>query len=497
MCMSCDEYEAAFHIYDRPDHLTMSRRGLLKTGAAAIVAGGALMLAQAPAGAQTPAGAPPPAAAPAPPSNVQGGVIFWGNNNIGNIDPASILAQRQGPGKTTGMTFRALVRHGTTLTTETLTLLPILPQQVVIRMQASQTCYSSTGQLITDTPAAFAAVAGHGGVGIVEEVGSLVKRVRVGDQVMLATTPNCGVCQNCLNGRGDQCNTRLPAVPNATMSDGTLVYMTAPPMGPAGYSELIVSDEDWVVPIFTSVSPVELSILACVGGTGLGLAMNRFPIEGGSDVAVIGLGPIGIGAIQGARIQGARRIIGVDPIGYRRELALKLGATHVLDSNELRGDDLVAKIRELTPDTVPAGRRYTGERQAGPTYVLEAVGGTRLPLPSTVEAPVDMTGVEPLQQAWTVVRNGGYVRTSSIGHPAGATVSFPAGQWANSAKTHVPGNYAGVQALRDLPKFIRLIESGQFDAKSMVGKVFGPDQMKEAVQMAADRSAITSVIDFT
>ena len=82
-------------------------------------------------------------------------------------------------------------------------------------MQASQTCYSSTGQLNTTNPAQFAAVAGHGGVGIVEEVGRLVKRVKVGDQVMLATTPNCGVCWNCLSGRGDLCNTRLPAIPNA------------------------------------------------------------------------------------------------------------------------------------------------------------------------------------------------------------------------------------------------------------------------------------------
>jgi Zn-dependent alcohol dehydrogenase len=60
----------------------------------------------------------------------------------------------------------------------------------------------------------------------------------------------------------------------------------------------------------------------------------------------------------------------------------------------------------------------------------------------------------------------------------------------------VPGNYAGVQALRDLPKFVRLVENGLFDAKSMVGQVFRSDKMKEALQVAADRSAITSVIDF-
>jgi Zn-dependent alcohol dehydrogenase len=109
---------------------------------------------------------------------------------------------------------------------------------------------------------------------------------------------------------------------------------------------------------------------------------------------------------------------------------------------------------------------------------------------------MDMTGVEALHQSWAPVRNGGFVRTCSIGHPAGATVTIQAAQWANAGKTHVPGNYAGVQALRDLPKFVRLIERGQFDAKSMVGRTFGPDKMKEALQVAADRSAITSVINF-
>jgi S-(hydroxymethyl)glutathione dehydrogenase/alcohol dehydrogenase len=225
--------------------------------------------------------------------------------------------------------------------------------------------------------------------------------------------------------------------------------------------------------------------------------MCRFPIEAGSDVAIFGLGPIGISAVQGARIQGAKTIIGIDPIKYRRDLAMKLGATHVLDPNADKGNDLITKVRSLTPDPVTPGRRYAGERQAGPTYVLEAVGGTRFPLPRTVESPLDMTGIEPLQQAWTVVRNGGYVRTCSIGQPAGANVTFPGGQWANAGKTHVPGNYAGVQALRDLPRFVRLIENGLFDAKSMVGQVFGLDKMKEALQVAADRSAITSVIQFS
>ncbi|MGE0593963.1 MAG: alcohol dehydrogenase catalytic domain-containing protein [Vicinamibacterales bacterium] len=485
------------HLYaGGEESLTVSRRDVLKQGVAAAAATAAILAgrsvaAQAPAGGQA-AGAAAQGPAPGV-GNARGGPIFWGTSGAG-IDPQSVLAERQGPTRTTGLQFKALVRFGTNLTTETLTLLPLHPLHVVVRMQACQTCYSTTGQLAGNAPNAI--VTGHGGVGIVEEVGRLVKRVKVGDQVILATTPNCGVCQNCLSGRGDLCNTRLPAIPNATMADNTPVYMSAPPVGPAGYSEFIVLDEDWCVPVFTQVSPAELSLLSCVAGTGLGLAMCRFPIEAGSDVAVFGLGPIGVSAVQGARIQGAKTIIGIDPIRYRRDLALKVGATHVLDPNELRGNDLLNRIRALTPDVVPAGRRYAGERQPGPLYALEAVGGTRFPLPAGVEAPVDMTGIEPLQQAWTVVRSGGLVRTCSIGHPRGANVSFPGGQWANAGKTHVPGNYAGVQALKDLPRFVRLVERGLFDARSLVGPSFGVDAMQDALQVAADRSAITSLIEF-
>jgi Zn-dependent alcohol dehydrogenase len=78
----------------------------------------------------------------------------------------------------------------------------------------------------------------------------------------------------------------------------------------------------------------------------------------------------------------------------------------------------------------------------------------------------------------------------------GATVTFPAAGWANSSKTHVPGNFAGVQALRDIPRFVKLIERGLFDAKSLVGATYTPDRMREALQACADRTVISSVIAF-
>lgn len=409
---------------------------------------------------------------------------------------ATAEGQRQAAGKTAGMKFKALVRHGNELTTETLTMRPIHPQQVVIRNQAAQTCYTTTAALNTANRAANAVVAGHGGVGTVEEVGAQVRRVQVGDQVIMSITPQCGACANCLNGRADICAMfGRPAIPQATMADGTPVQMAN---GPSGFSEYLVTWEEFVVPVFTKIPPVELSLLACVSACGLGLAMCRFPVEAGSDVVVFGLGPVGLSAVQGARIQGATRIIGIDPIKYRRDLAMKVGATAVIDSNADRGSDLIGKVNNLTVDVVPQGRFFAGQQRApGPMYVLEAVGGTRFPLPAGVESPFDMTGTDALQQCYTAVRGGGYVRTCSVGHPPNATVSFPAARWANSSKTHVPGNFAGVQALRDIPRFVKLIEKGLFDAKSMIGKTYPGTQMREALQAAADRSVISSVIVYS
>ena len=68
--------------------------------------------------------------------------------------------------------------------------------------------------------------------------------------------------------------------------------------------------------------------------------------------------------------------------------------------------------------------------------------------------------------------------------------------WANALKTHIPGNFAGVNTMRDIPEFVRLIEAGRFDAKALVGQTFPLEKAREALQTAADRTAISAVVSF-
>jgi S-(hydroxymethyl)glutathione dehydrogenase/alcohol dehydrogenase len=399
-----------------------------------------------------------------------------------------------------GTKFRAYVRNGATSSIEELTLRPIQPQQVVIRTQAAQACYTIVNALgppparPAGAPAPAAAIIGHGGVGIVEEVGSEVKRVQVGDLVVVPVTPQCGQCWMCLHGRADACRSALgrPAVPVADMRDGTPVNGRL-----GGFAELMVEWEEQTVPIFTKVPAVELSLLSCVMTCGLGMALRRIPVEPGEEVAVFGAGPVGLSAIQGARIAGAGQIVAVEPIRVRRELALKLGATVALDPNQYKGNDLVTKIKDICKgptDRVFSGGRGTNPVNLGPMFVLEAVGGNRFP--PKVETGPDPTGVEVLQQVWALCPPGGIIRTCGVGQPPGSTVTFPAGQWSNATKTHIPGNFAGVNTMRDLPLFVRLIENRDFDAKSIATSTFPLEKAREAMQEAADRTTIASVVTF-
>jgi S-(hydroxymethyl)glutathione dehydrogenase / alcohol dehydrogenase len=386
-------------------------------------------------------------------------------------------------------TFRGYVRFGTGASVQELTLRPIGPRQVVVRTEAAQICYSTTAQGLGTAPVTQAVIPAHGGVGIVLEVGSTVDRVQVGDRVIVAGQAQCGVCYNCLRGRADHClmggGGGRATDPFADMKDGSGVTGFR-----GGCAEMMVTYEDYCVPVVTTVSPVELAMLHDVGMVGLAATMTKVKIEVGTDAVIFGCGPLGLAAVQGARIQGAAQIIAIDPVKYRRDVALKVGATVALDPS-VEGNNLVPRIRQLCQSRT---RPIAGGGNTLPDFVLEAAGGDLFP--PKVEVGPDPTGLLALQQAWQLCSPVGNLVTTGVGHPPGAMISFPAGQWSNSSKTHHPGNVAGASALRDLPRFVRLIESGLFNAKALATSTFPLERTREAFQAVADRTTVAAIIVF-
>jgi S-(hydroxymethyl)glutathione dehydrogenase / alcohol dehydrogenase len=405
----------------------------------------------------------------------------------------------------TGRPFRAWVRSGTDIRLENLRTLPLGPRSVLIRTEATQCCYSMVGEVLAPPMQDPPKIIGHGGVGIVEDIGVQVKRVKVGDRVIVANTPQCGVCANCLQGRSDMCDVKMMAlVPVAERPDGTKVVGHN---NYGGFGELMVSFEEYLVPTVTKVSPTELAVLSCVGAAGLAAAVTFVPVQAGTNVAVMGCGPIGLSAIQGARICGAKQIIAVEPIAYRRELATKLGATTVLDPN-VEGDKLVATITEMCKgemNSLFGGGRNLNEggaaggfgvsrvRPYGPDFVIEAVGADRFP-PKAGRGP-DPTGLTALRQAYLMTGGTGHLTTVGVYQ---GDLTLPAGTFSISGRTHHSGQLGGgANSFRDMPRFVRLIEKGLYDAKSLATGIYRLEQVKEAFQAAADRTTVTSIVVFS
>jgi S-(hydroxymethyl)glutathione dehydrogenase / alcohol dehydrogenase len=450
--------------------------------------------------------------------------------------PASAFSQA--PAVVTARSFRAWISRGTgrgRTTLQDVRLKPIGGRQVVVRTEATNLCYSNVGAVLglqaapppglqaappaaaaANQAAAAAAVAppaavglagvnantlaliqGHGGVGVVEAIGPEVRRVQVGDRVCVSGTPQCGNCYHCLRGRADVCQLlgrNLPSdlVPIAEMRDGTPVYANS---HIGGLAELMVTFEEWVVPVVTKAAPVDLGmVLSCVSVAGLGATTTGTlaVVAPGSTVAIVGCGPLGLSAVQGARIAGAGTIIAIDPIRVRREAAMKVGATHTLDPNAEK--NVIERVRSLSNG--PTSRAWSGGRDsggrrsgAGADVVVEAAGAEFVR--PKLEAGPDPTGILPMQQAYEMCNAGGHVVTTGL---VRGTIALPAFLFAIGGITHSGGQAGGANPMRDIPKFTAMLDAGQYDAKALATRVVPLQDMLGAYEEVAYRTTITAIM---
>jgi S-(hydroxymethyl)glutathione dehydrogenase / alcohol dehydrogenase len=422
-------------------------------------------------------------------------------------DSADAEAQSRSAAVVTARRFRGWISRGSgrgRTTLQELTLRPISGRQVVVRTEATNLCYSNTGAVLGLGPnfggrlSTMALIQGHGGVGVVEAVGPEVRRVQVGDRVCVSGTPQCGACYQCLRGRADMCQflgrqgaDDLVAI--AEMRDGTPVFANS---HIGGLAEVMVTFEEWVVPVFTTATAADLGMVcSCVAVAGLGATTSHGValVEPGSIVAVVGCGPLGLSGVQGAKISGASTIIAIDPVRVRRELAMKIGATHTLDPN-VEGDKLVERVRELSKG--PNNRLWSGGRDsggllggAGADFVLEAAGADQAP--PKVEAGPDPTGILPLRQAYEMCAPGGHIVTTSL--PRG-NLTLPAVLFTIGGRTHHAGQAGGASPMRDIPRFVELLDKGQYNAKALATSVVPIERMLEAYEDVVYRTTITALM---
>lgn len=174
---------------------------------------------------------------------------------------------------------------------------------------------------------------GHEAAGVVEEV-ACPGPVKPGDRVLVLPQNPCGTCEVCLGGAYVLCQ-----------DEPRVLELTGNTYGTSTYSQFIIKS-DWQLPLIPEDLSIEEGSMACCAlGPAYG-AMRLTRLAPHQTVLITGLGPVGLGAVVCAKDLGAE-VIAVDGIPYRRDLALSLGADHVLDPAD---PESLAKVRALTRD---------------------------------------------------------------------------------------------------------------------------------------------------
>jgi len=332
--------------------------------------------------------------------------------------------------------------------------------EILVRNEATSVCVTdgkqSTGALGRTQPPM---ILGHSAVGVVEAIGARVTRVALGDRVIIPATAECGACYLCSRGRSDQCELHIvPGRPVARRADGTVVPAGA---GTAGtYADLINLREISAFPVHTDLPAEHLAMVGCGVASGLGAVFNVARVEPGSSVAVFGAGQFGLWIVQGARVAGATRIVVVEPVAKRRELALSLGATDVVDPAET---DPVEAVRTLTE-----GR--------GADYTFEAAGPP-----------------EAMVAAFEAARNAGVVVLAGVS-TADATVTLPAFTLAVRGRSIHSVQNGNLRMTRDLARFVGMMEASLVTAEPILTRCYTLEEIPKAMAATQAGTDLTGVI---
>ncbi|WP_053160546.1 NAD(P)-dependent alcohol dehydrogenase [Pseudomonas sp. P1.8] len=226
------------------------------------------------------------------------------------------------------------------------------PTEVRVRIVATGVCH--TDMVVRDQlfPTPLPIILGHEGAGIVESVGYAVTTVAPGDHVVM-TYMSCGLCLPCETGHPAHCSHMHPLNFGGGRIDGSTSTCScddASPIhdhffGQSSFSTYAVANERNVVKV-SKDAPLELlGPLGCGIQTGAGSVLKALKVEAGASFAAFGAGAVGLASVMAAKVAGATTIIAVDVTPSRLELALELGATHVINSRE---EDPVKRIHEIT-----------------------------------------------------------------------------------------------------------------------------------------------------
>ncbi|MFT3797131.1 NAD(P)-dependent alcohol dehydrogenase [Microbacterium sp.] len=340
--------------------------------------------------------------------------------------------------------------------------------EVLVDVVAVGMCHTDLSAASGVIPFPLPGVLGHEGAGRVRAVGAAVTRVRPGDAVLMTFT-SCGRCRQCRGGHPAYCDHHLPwnllggarADGTPTMTDAEGGPLHAHFFGQSSFARQAIADERSLVRLGDDISDDDLALYAPLGcglQTGAGAVLNVLRPAPDEVLAVSGAGAVGLAAVMAAGAVSVQRIVVIDRVPERLNLARELGATDVVDATTT---DVATALGELT-----AG--------AGVHAVVETTGNV-----GVLETMIGALGV------------GG--TCAVVGAPrAGSRASF-------DVNAHLPGRrIVGVtlgdsEPERFVPQLIALHRSGRFPLERLERR-YSFAEIGEAAADAAGGRTIKPVL---
>jgi S-(hydroxymethyl)glutathione dehydrogenase/alcohol dehydrogenase len=336
------------------------------------------------------------------------------------------------------------------------------PREVLIQVAASGLCHSDLhfleGKYHTDLPC----VLGHEAAGIVLAVGQDVTYLAPGDHVITCLSSFCGTCRFCVTGRPFLCDRQglertLDEKPRLAF-DGEKVNQFAR-LG--AFAEQMLVHENSTVVVSKEMPLDRAALVGCAVTTGVGAVVNTARIPLGATVAILGCGGIGLNAVQGAAIAGAGKVIAIDRLAWKLDLARQYGATDVVDASE---EDAVEAVRSLVP--------------GGVDFAFEAIG-----LKVAAEQAFQMLG-----------KGGTAVIVGMI--PEGQMIEINGELLMGDGKSLLGSNMGSNRFRVDIPGYVDAYLAGNLKLDELVSRTITLDDVNEGYA-ALNRGEVTrSVIVF-
>jgi len=335
-------------------------------------------------------------------------------------------------------------------------------REVLLRTSFAGLCHSDLHFIEGLYPTPLPVVLGHESSAVVEAVGDGVSYVKPGDHVITCLSVFCGTCPQCVTGHPNLCeNTDVKMPPGVSRrlswKGGELMNQF---LNLSSFAEQMLVHENAMVKIDPDIPLDRAALVGCGVMTGVGAVFNAAKVEPGATVAVIGCGGVGLSAVNGAALAGAERIIAIDRVQSKLDIARELGATDTVNASNL---DAVEQVREMT--------------KGGVHYSFEALGtkGTA-------------------EQAFQMLRPGG--TATIIGMvPFGVKIELHGYDFLRDRK--IQGTSMGGNRFRvDMPRLLSLWRQGRLKLDHLISGRIKLAEINEGFAALKSAAPVRQLIDY-